>query len=184
MWGSGVSLKHGLVLLFFEQQECETSTPGLVLSSPSLCVVTPGLSPSIHCSDSCSSPDVLGWPSSGILSMEGATHYLYQREHPMYKWVSSMTRSRSVNILLQVLNKCELQLFIYLFFTPSFFNVGCMYFWRACRVWRDYLNFSNWNYFQKNSFLSYFRLGFYSGHHVVLLTALNTYFRLMVIEVV
>lgn len=36
MWSSHVSLGHGLVLLFFEQLEWETSTPGLVLFSPSL----------------------------------------------------------------------------------------------------------------------------------------------------
>lgn len=28
-----------------------------------------------------------------------------------------------------------------------------MSFWRPCCVWRDHLNFWNWDYFQKNSFL-------------------------------
>lgn len=44
-------------------------------------------------------------------------------------------------------------LFIYLFSTPSFFDVGHVYFWRACCVWKRYLDFPNQDYFQKNSFL-------------------------------
>lgn len=55
MWDSCVNLKHGLVLLFSEQQECETSTASLVLSSPSLCMITYSFSLSVCCSDACSS---------------------------------------------------------------------------------------------------------------------------------
>lgn len=42
MRSSYISLKHGLVLLPFEQQECETS---LVLSSPSLAFLLPSAIP-------------------------------------------------------------------------------------------------------------------------------------------
>lgn len=150
MWDSCVSLKHGVVLLFSEQQECETSTAGLVLSSPSLCTVTSSLSLFHLLFWLLFFPKVLGCPSSG---MEGATHYLCQREHPMYRWVLPTTRNRNVIILLQILNKCEQHLVSFWFFAPSFFSVDHVYFWKARCVWRDCWNFSNWLFSEKNSFL-------------------------------
>lgn len=178
MWSSRVSLGHGLVLLVFEQPECETSTPGLVLSSPSLCMVTPGLSPSIRCSGSCSSPGVLGWPSNAVLSTEDATRYLHQREHPTSKLVLSVTKRSVIIVLLQVLNEREQQ---FSFFTPSFFWCGSHVFLEAVKRLFKFLKLG---LFSEKQLLvkSYFRLGFYSGLHVVLSTAPNTYFRLMVIE--
>lgn len=48
---------------------------------------------------------------------------------------------------------------VYLFmFHPFFLDVGCVSFWRACYVWRDYLNFSNWDYFRNNTFLNFIPL--------------------------
>lgn len=47
------------------------------------------------------------------------------------------------------------------YFPPfHFFSVGCMYFWGACLVWRDCLNFSVWDCFQKCSFLEEWISGF------------------------
>lgn len=107
------------------------------------CMVTPG----IHCSDSSSSPDVLGWPSDAVLSTEDVTLYLHQCEHPASKLVLSMTKSSAIIVLLQILNKREQQ---FSFFHPFFFfDVGRMYFWRACCEWRDY--FLSWDYLQKNN---------------------------------
>lgn len=145
MRGSYVSLKHGLVLLPCEQQECETS---LVLSSPSLAFLLPSAVPSPV-------PPLMYWGGRAVVYSVWRVQLVTSTSVNIQctNWDSSTTRNRSVMILLQVWNKCEQQLFIYLFSIPSFFDVGHVYFWRACCVWRRYLNFPNRDYFQKNSFL-------------------------------
>lgn len=53
------------------------------------------------------------------------------------------------------MKKCAQNLFI---FHPFFLDVGCVSLWKARSVWRDYLNLSNWDYFNNNSFVNFIPL--------------------------